>query len=51
MPDSSSNMGPQIFSVTPGYTVDSYTTTAPFFIYFPTIWDADSTGDKSGVLS
>ena len=33
------------------YTVDSYTTMAPFFRFLPTISEADTTGVKSGVWS
>ncbi len=41
----------QISSVTPGYTVDSYTTIEPFVKLRPMILLALSTGAKFGVLS
>ena len=50
-PDSSSRIGTHISSVTPGYTVDSNTTIAPFVKFLPTILHALLTGFKSGVLS
>ena len=48
-PDSFSRIGTQTSSVTPGYTVDSYTTTEPFVKFLPNIWLAPSTGDRFGV--
>ena len=42
--------GPQISSVTPGYTVDSYTTTSPFLSTLATVSEAFTTGVKSGRL-
>ncbi len=50
-PDSLSRIGTQISSVTPGYTVDSYTTIESFVKFRPTILLAPSTGERSGVLS
>ena len=35
-------------SVAPGYTVDSYTTMAPFFMYLPTLSLDFTSGVKSG---
>ncbi len=51
IPDYRAMIGPMISSVTPGYTVDSRTTMAPFFRFCPTIFDADSTGFRSGSLA
>lgn len=50
-PDSFSNIGIQISSVTPGYTVDSYTTIDPLVKFRPIILLAPSTDAKLGVLS
>ena len=46
-----SNIGVQISSVTPGYTVDSYITIESFFKTLPIISLDDIKGCKSGVLS
>ena len=50
-PDSLSRIGIHTSSVTPGYTVDSNTTTEPLLRLRPTIVPARMTGDKSGVWS
>ncbi len=50
-PDSFSNTGTHISSVTPGYTVDSKTTISPFFKCLPTSLLALIRKDRFGVLS
>ena len=44
-------IGTHTSSVTPGYTVDSKTTTVPLFMFCPISFEAPSTGPRSGVLS
>ena len=51
IPEASSSIGIHISSVTPGYTVDSYTTIDPFTKFLPKVLLAPITGLKSGVLS
>ena len=48
--DSFSRIGMHKSSVTPGYTVDSYTTMESFCRFLPTTSDADMTNLKSGLL-
>ena len=49
-PDTRSSTGIHSSSVAPGNTVDSYTTTSPFFNTLPTVSDALYRGVKSGLL-
>ncbi len=50
-PEPFARIAPHSSSVTPGYTVDSYTTTSPFLSTLLTVSLAFTTGVKSGRLS
>ena len=50
-PDDFSNSLTQTSSVTPGYTVDSYTMMSFFLITVPTVLDDEIKGFKSGLLN
>ena len=47
-PENFSSTGTQTSSVAPGYTVDSYTTIAPRFMWRPTVSELPIRGWKSG---